>query len=145
MIICSQSSKLPSMGLCSYSHFIKALKSKENFMILLLYPLFKLVFFLLSKKIIGYQAIHLFHLLFSCFVSQVTGGCSKQERACHLKSLTHWPPLYFSFIGWRFFQPRVSARKPLQQLGYTPTILVHSAILTSSTRKRLLSAWKFVQ
>ena len=106
--------------------------------------MFKLVW-LLGKKNKGYHAFLLFHLLFSCRVSYVTGGCSKQERACYLKTLSHWPPLYFSFIGWRFFQPRVSARKPLWQLGYTPTILVHSAILTSSTRKRLSSTWTFFQ
>ena len=34
MIICSQSLKLSSMGICSYIHFIKALKSKDNLMIL---------------------------------------------------------------------------------------------------------------
>ena len=33
MIICSQSSKLSSMDICSYIHFIQALKSKEYFMI----------------------------------------------------------------------------------------------------------------
>ena len=144
MIICSQSSKLSSMGICSYIYFIKALKSKENFMILFCILFFKFAQ-LLSQKIKGYQAFHLFHLLFSCPASQFTGGCSKQERVCYLKRLSHWPQLYFSFMGWRFFQSRVSARKPLQQLGYTSTILVNSAILTSSTRKRLLSAWKFVQ
>ena len=30
MIICSQSSKLSSMGICSYIHFIKVLKSKKK-------------------------------------------------------------------------------------------------------------------
>ena len=40
MIICSWSAKLSSMGICSYIHFIKALKSKSNWMILFLYPLF---------------------------------------------------------------------------------------------------------
>ena len=34
MIICSQSSKLSIMGKCSFIHFIEALKSKENLMIL---------------------------------------------------------------------------------------------------------------
>ena len=34
MIICSQSSKLYSMGICLYIHYIKSLKSKENFTIL---------------------------------------------------------------------------------------------------------------
>ena len=29
------------------------------------------------------------------------------------KGMSHWLPLYFSFNGWRIFQPRVSARKPL--------------------------------
>ena len=40
MIICTYSSKLSSMGICSYIHFIKALKSKQNWMILLMYPFF---------------------------------------------------------------------------------------------------------
>ena len=143
MIICSQSSKLSSMGICSYIYFIKALESKEKLMILGLYSLFKLVW-LLSKKIKCYQAHHLFHFCLAVRParSQVVLLSKKGLLA---NNLSHWPPLYFSFNGWPFFQPRVSARNPLQQLAYTPTILIHSAILTSLTRRMLLSTWKFVQ
>ena len=48
--------------------FQQTLKFKEDLIILFWYPLFKL-FWLLSKKIKGYQAFHLFHLLFSCRAS----------------------------------------------------------------------------
>ena len=49
-------------------------------MIIFLYPLFKLVCSL-NKKIKGYQAFHIFHLLFSCRASQVKSDSSEQTRA----------------------------------------------------------------
>ena len=138
MLKCSYAHRVQTIqcGICSYVHFTKSYKNivsikskgKFNHSLYFFYLLLKHVWSL-SKKIKGHQAFNLFQLLLSCRASQV--ALPKQGRACQPKSLPHWLQLYCSFNGWRFFQPRVSARKPGQQLGYTPTIFVHSAIPTS--------------
>ena len=72
-----------------------------------------------SEKILGQQAFHLFQLLFSCSASYVA-SLSKQghvnPKACH--------------TGFQYT---------------SPSIFAHYAIPTSSTRRRLLSTWKYVQ
>ena len=94
---------------------IVLLKAKTFFLLNLL---LKYVW-LLSAKFNGHQSFNFFPVTFQ--LRYQLSVISEQANACQSKILSHRLPKYSSFHGWRFFQTRVSARKPLCQLGLTPT------------------------
>ena len=117
MIICSQSSKLSSMGICSYIHFIKALKSKENFMIFFCILCFNLFGCLVRRLKVTKQ------LIYSIYSLAAVPGRSHMvlpsKRGHVSPKACHTGPNYIShlFDGDGFFQPRVSSKWAIHQLS----------------------------
>ena len=145
MLICSHSSKTSSMGICSYIHFTRALKIQfrsklnENSII----PLF-----ILSLKMFGCKVNRLKvtkRLMYSsyCLAAVPTRWVFRASEGMLAQKLATLASTIF-LIQWMEIIPTKGICKEAS-LGYTPTILVHSATPTSSTKRRLLSIWKFVE
>ena len=143
MIISSQISKLSSMGICSYIHFIKALKSKQNWMIL---------FCVLCLNLFGCWVRRLKvtkHIIYSIYCLAVRPARSQMvlpSKRGHVNQKLITLASTIFLIKWmEIFPTQGICKDSSLATGLHTNYPCHSAILTSSTRSMILSKWKFVQ
>jgi hypothetical protein len=136
MIICSQSSKLSSMGICSYIHFIKALKSKEKLLIHFVVPFVLNLFGWWVRRLKVNK-----HIIYSIYCLAARPARSQMVLPSKRGHVSH----YISHLMDGDFSNPGYLQGILSSNWATHQLSIYSAILTSSTRRMLLSTWKFVQ